>query len=61
MAHRSLLNVMSQPGWVGRGGGLRENGTLISMVQSLRCSPETATILLIGYAPIQNVMVLKNK
>ena len=35
--------------------------TLISMVQSLHCSPETTTVLLIGYAPIQNVMVLKNK
>ena len=31
------------------------------MAESLLCSPETVTTLLIGYTPIQNFLVLKNK
>ena len=30
------------------------------MAESVYCSPETVTTLLIGYTPIQNVFVLKN-
>ena len=32
----------------------------ICLAESLRCSPETITTLLISYTPIQNVLVLKN-
>ena len=35
--------------------------TCIYMAESLHSSPETITTLLIGYAPIQNVFVVKNK
>ena len=35
--------------------------TCICMSESLHCSPETATTLLIGYTPIKNVFVLKKK
>ena len=33
--------------------------TCICMAESLHCSPETITILLIGYTPIQNVFGVK--
>ena len=56
--HGTLLNGMCQPRWE---GGLGEKGYTYTYVNSLRCLPETTTTLLIGYAPIQNVMVLKNK
>ena len=42
---------MWQPGWE---GNLGENAC-ICMFESLRCSPETATTLLIGYIRIQNI------
>ena len=42
--HRELLNLVWQPGWE---GGFR--GEYICMVDSLHCSPETTTTLLIGY------------
>ena len=35
--------------------------THIYTAESHHCSPETVTILLIGYTPIQNFLVLKNK
>ena len=31
------------------------------MAESLHCSPETVTTLLIGYTPMQNFLMLKNK
>jgi len=34
--------------------------TYICMTESLHCSPETITTLLIGYTPVQNVLMLKN-
>ena len=36
------------------GGGFGENGTCMCMAESLHCSPETITTLLIDYTPIQN-------
>ena len=42
-------------------GSLREMDTCICMAESLCCPPETITALLIGYTPIQNKKVLKNK
>ena len=33
----------------------------ICMTESLHCSPETITTLLIGYTPIQNKMLKKEK
>ena len=35
------------------GGDFRENGYMY-MAESLHCSPEMITTLLIGYTPIQN-------
>ena len=35
--------------------------TCLCMAESLCCSPETVTILLIGYILIQNVFGVKNK
>ena len=46
------------PAWMG--GGFRGRmDTLIHMAESLHCSPETITTLLIDYTPIQNDLVLK--
>ena len=45
LLHGTLLNVMCQPGWE---GGLRETGYMYMMAESLHCSPETTTTLLIG-------------
>jgi len=43
---------MCQPGWE---RGLGENGCIYTcMAESLHCSPETTTTLLISYTPIQN-------
>ena len=36
-------------------------GTCICMAESLHCSPETITTLLIGYMPVQNKKLKKNK
>ena len=46
-----MLNVMRQPGWEGSWGRM---DTCMCMTESLRCSPETTTVLLISYNPIQN-------
>ena len=35
--------------------------TCIGMAESLCCSPETITTLLISYIPIQNIKLKKNK
>ena len=35
-------------------------GTYVCMAESLCCSPETTTTLLIGYTPMQNVFGVKN-
>ena len=35
--------------------------TCICMAESLHCSPETITTLLIGYSPIQNKKLKKKK
>ena len=51
IAHGTLLNVMCQPGWE---GGLGRMDTCICMAESLSCSPETTTRLLIGCTPIQS-------
>ena len=42
------------------GGCLGENG-YTCMSESLHCSPETSTALLVSYTPIQNVLGAKNK
>ena len=47
-----MLRVMWQPGWEGSLGGM---DTCTCMAESLRCSPETLTTLLIGYIPIENL------
>ena len=49
MAQGTLVNVMWQPGCE---GSLGEMDTC--MAESLHCSPETITTLLISYTPIQN-------
>ena len=46
IAQGTLLSVMWQPGWE---GSLGENGSCIHMAESLLCSPETITTLLISY------------
>ena len=43
--HVELLTVMWQPGWEGR---WRRMDTFTYMAESLSCSPETITTLLIG-------------
>ena len=48
--HRELCSVGSQDG---RGFGGRMD-TCLCTVESLRSSPETITVLLIGYSPIEN-------
>ena len=54
MAQGTLVNVMWQPGWE---GSLGEMDTC--MAESLHCSPETITTLLISYTPIQNKKFFK--
>ena len=44
IAHGTLLSVMWQPGWEGRVWGRLDACT--GMAESLRCSPETITMLL---------------
>ena len=44
MAHRTLLNVLWQPGWE---GGLGGTDTCACMTQSLYCSSETIKTLFI--------------
>ena len=50
VAHGTLLNVMWQPAWKGIWG---RRDTRTCMAESLRCSPETITTLLIGCTPKQ--------
>ena len=57
IAQGTLLSVMWQPGWEGVWGRM---DTGICMAESLPCSPETITTLLIGYTPIQNKKLLQN-
>ena len=57
----TLLNVMWQPVWgVGGRGNLKQNGYMYMYTESLCCSPETITTLLIVYTPIQNKKLKKN-
>ena len=49
-AHGALLSV-TQPRWE---NSLGEMDTCVCMAESLHCSPETITTLLIGYTQIQN-------
>ena len=52
VAQGTLLNVRCQPGWE---GSLGEKGYMCTcMAESLPCSPETVTRLLISYIPKQN-------
>ena len=51
--HRTLLNIMWQPGWE---ESWWESGYL---AEYLHCSPGAITILLIDYTPIQSKMFLK--
>ena len=46
VAQRNLLSVTWQPGWEGSWGRM---DTRICVTESLYCSPETITTLLIGY------------
>ena len=57
IANGTLLNVMYQPGTEGAVWGRMD--TCICISEFLRCSPETTTILLIGYTPTQNVYGVK--
>ena len=66
--HRKLFSVMWQPEWdwvlLGLGQGLDFEGrmdTCTCMAESLRCSPETTTTLLIDYTPIQSKEFEKKK
>ena len=52
----TLLNVMCHPGWERIWGRMN---ICKCMAESLHCSPETITTLLIGYTPIQNVFDVK--
>ena len=49
--HGTLLNVIWQPGWE---GVWQRMDTYICMTESFHFLPETTTILLIGYTPVQN-------
>ena len=48
-AQGTLLSVIWQPGWE---GSLGRMDTCMYMAESLCCSPEAVTTLLIGYSPI---------
>ena len=50
IAHGALLNVTWQRRWE---GSLGKMDTCVCTAESLHCSPETVTTLLIGYTPIQ--------
>ena len=51
IAQGTILDVIWQLGWVGVWGRM---DTYTCMAESLHCSPQTITTLLIGYTPIQN-------
>ena len=56
----TLFNVMWQPVWgVGVRGNLKQNRYMYMYTESLCCSPETITTLLIVYTPIQNKKLKK--
>ena len=50
--HRELSSVLC--GSLDWGGVCRRMDTCICVAESLRCSPEAITTLLISYTPIQN-------
>ena len=52
----TLLNVMCHPGWE---KVLGRRDICKCTAESLHCSPETITTLLIGYTPTQNVFDVK--
>ena len=58
IAHGTQLSVMYYTGWEGRWGRM---DTCICMAESLHYSPETITILLIDYTPIQNKKLKKTQ
>ena len=49
---------MRQPGWA---WDLGRMVTCIPMAETLNCSPETITTLVLGYTPIQNDFGVKKK
>ena len=49
IAHGTLLNVIWQPGWE---GSLEEMNACIYVTESLCCSPEAITTLLISYCSV---------
>jgi len=49
---------MCQPGWEGVGGRM---DACVRVAESLHCTPETITILLIGYIPMQDVFGVGKK
>ena len=51
MAYGALLSIMWQPG---PDGSMWRMDTCICMTESLHCSPETVTTLLISCTPIEN-------
>ena len=56
----TLFNVMWQSVWgVGVRGNLKQNRYMYMYTESLCCSPETITTLLIIYTPIQNKKLKK--
>ena len=57
--HRELCSMLC--GSLGGRGVWRGMGTRVCMAESLCCSPETITTLLISYMPIQSGFGVKNK
>ena len=55
---KKTKGLMWQPGWE---GGLQRMNTCVCMAESLCCSPETITTLLISYIPIQNKKFKRKK
>ena len=60
VAHGALLSVICQPGWEGVWGRM-DTCICIYVAESLHCSPETITVLLISYAPIQTAFGVRKK
>ena len=59
MQHRELCSVLC--GSLDRRGVWGRMDTCVCMVESLCCSPETTTVLLISCAPIQNKSLKKKR
>jgi len=51
IAHGTLLSIMWHPGWE---GVWKRMDTCVCMAESLWHSPETITMLLTSYTPVQN-------